>query len=60
MGRGPLPRRSGAWPAGSACEAGEGGRAGRQLHPIDLGECRGHWGATEGSGTGSGQGGDGD
>lgn len=31
----------------------------RQLHPIDLEKCRGHWGATEGSGAGSGQMGDG-
>lgn len=31
----------------------------RQLHPIGLEECCGHWGATKGSGTGTGQGGDG-
>ena len=31
----------------------------RQLRPIDLEKCCGHWGATEGSGAGSGQMGDG-
>lgn len=50
---GALPRRSRVWPVGSGCEAGEAGRPGRQLHSIGLEECGGHWGATEGSGTGS-------